>query len=200
MKIFELTSAGTPTNLDEVIRAIRRDCKPFLSQSKRRQLFRGTARKKSDWFEAYPRTNRRPLNSPKPMTENFNELIRRAGLTANRTNSFFVTTDFEQAINYADGNGDILHVFPNGTLRFTWSTQYDDWFNHFEEVEHVSMEHGNDLMDAELEILFESLKGNDDSFSQALESGHEIMIQNHCYFINMDLVSDKILEKIYEGF
>lgn len=197
MKIFELTASGNPSELDEMIHAIKRDCKPFLSQSKGYRLFRGI-RKKEDWFSAYPRLDRRPLSSSDYITKYYNRLIERAGLTANRNNSFFVTSDDDIASLFAPK---VYLTFPNGKLLFTWSTRIDDWFNYFEEIENQANETDDqEILDNEMELLFNSLKGNDDSFRAALESGHEIIIQNHCYFINEDVITDTILEEIYEGY
>lgn len=107
------------------------------------------------------RSNRRPRDQDPSVHREMNNMINKAGLLANRSNSIFVTGDYEMASEYAL-SGTPHAVFPVGECYYTWAENVQDPM--------VDFDHGTV---SPSEVIY---KGDDGSIRTAIKSGHEIMI------------------------
>lgn len=131
-----------------------------------------------------PVVDRKPVDSPTFLHNNFNSIIRQNNLVANRSNSIFTTGSREMSLRY----GNPYVILPIGNFHFTWSTDFKDWFKI------ASLRGKPELLNAQLDELSNSLAGDDESLIEAIKSGHEIML--HCpngYFI----VPESVYEVIF---
>lgn len=148
----------------EFVQQIMEKCKPYLSEINgdlgNYPLYRGTRRKHKPGTKlthySEPRT---PVDTDLETHDLFNQIIQKAGKTADRSNAIFTSGSLAVAKRY----GDTDLVFPIGNFYYTWSTEVADWYA---------------ILQSELENLEYSIKGDDNSLKQAIKSKHEIMI--HC--------------------
>jgi hypothetical protein len=134
------------------------------------------------------------------------------GFKALRSNSFFVTGDYEQAMKY----GNVYVIFPKDGFYYTWFEGTKDLFNHLDDelqdnTEFGSMEWASPSEDAgtdyqgmiqyfvdNIDRLMETAKPRSDGLETAITMPREIMIANTTYWaLNFnvfgDLISDYIL-------
>ena len=188
MKIYEIDYKPQKIDMNvdnfrgrELNEYIKKNCKQWLAATSGthpsspsmtgNMIYRGVSSKKP-YFMQSVRSDRIPKDSSMEVHDAFQGAIRSAGKKANRANSIFVTGNYR----YAATHGEIYAVFPMGNFYYTWHPDHHDWTS--------------DWMDGDLEIwgdtpfpvglkMFENtIKGDDGSLNDAIDSGNEIMI--HC--------------------
>lgn len=108
---------------------LKDNCSPWLQQTNNGDLvvYRGfnddSRIKKAPAFIKAVRQNRKPRDSYLSDHNYFNEVIRRCGKKANRSNSVFVSGSMQEAEHY----GFVYIVIPIGDFNYTWSTKFSDW-------------------------------------------------------------------------
>lgn len=105
---------------------IREHCQPWLKVSRdgAMEVYRGVSGVSAGVFMKPIRNNRKPLHSSALVQEFYDRVIGFAGGIANRTNSAFVSKDFETTTMY----GEPFVFLPLGEFHYTWATDVDDWF------------------------------------------------------------------------
>lgn len=204
MKLFEINNS-----IKDHIDLVKKNCKPWLKKAGgfENLAFRGLKNPIDEtFFKKSIRKNRNPRDSKKIVHSMWNKIIKNAGLTANRSNSAFVTGNIYDAGYY----GDIYLFFPIGNFKYTWSPLFRDWnydlhpaqvdlISFFKKIKNITNLSPEEIMekyninyntmsksihDIDLQILYpfyedilqNNLKGNDNSLKEALNSGKEIMI------------------------
>lgn len=185
MRIAEISRFQKKTPKDQLIRFLKLNCRPWLSQTNNGKLIAyrgvGTPRNHNDWYIVEVPQNRNPRDST---SEHHNKLISRiqkAGGIANRNNSIFVTGRPEQALAFAVSKefhrGKIFAVVPVGNFNITWSENFRDWIY--------------DLAATEINQIKTS------NLQAAIQSGHEIMINSsYAVLIDIDFYKRHVLKEL----
>lgn len=126
-----LAASGRPIKMDNVFKAIAKNCKQIIkvykelnrnSFNKQRFMYRGI-RSSSDALYGKPFDARKPKDSNRDLHELVNGTIKNLGFEANRENAMFMTGDRSQASGY----GNSLYVmFPVDGFTYTWSQEEKD--------------------------------------------------------------------------
>lgn len=111
----------------EVLKYIKRDCKPFLKaiepKPHRNMIYRGYKSIES-WFLKTTRADRKPKDIGEGLHNDFDmEFKKRFGYKA-RSESFFATGEDEEASMY----GEVYTIFPVGDFKILWSPKITDLF------------------------------------------------------------------------
>jgi hypothetical protein len=110
----------------KVCRFIEENCSEYLRYMKKSSslLYRGSRDidPKTVYFIGASRLNRRPLDTPKKIQKNVDELLSLGGCKAIRSNSIFCISNSLGA----DGYGHIFCIFPCDGFSYTWS-KHEDW-------------------------------------------------------------------------
>lgn len=142
---------------ERTVADIKQKCGPWLKAVGKDIVFlRGYGAVKSWVFQRDTRTDRRPRDSGQDSHDAMNAAIAEAGLTANRSNAVFVTSDGDFAGSYSDDTATYI-VFPVGEFNYTWSPDVEDAIHGAEGVQ---------------------WRGDDNSLRDAAHSGHEVMISS----------------------
>jgi hypothetical protein len=143
---------------DKIVRFILDHCSEWLRAAGVRTVWRGVKNYgdvdpavRPDVFTRKVRTRRRVRDSNPKYHALYNQLIRLAGGTANRTNSMFVVGNRHQAGGY----GATYAVFPIGPFTYTWSPVWEDWYTTHQED--IGYEPLFDLMKPEIVKKIESI-------------------------------------------
>lgn len=115
------------SEIEETIQAIKRDCKPYLKESRNQFLFRGTKKPfQGLMITRTPRQDRRPLGTP-PEWHNWadNYLLNKFGWRG-RSQGVFVAGEEEAVRIYGGFMGTYL-VFPIGPFEYIWSPLIRDF-------------------------------------------------------------------------
>ncbi len=130
------------------------------------------------------RPNRAPTDSPPILHKLFDNAIANAGLTANRSNSIFVTGSKDFAKKY----GAVFTVFPIGEFNYTWSSRARDWFMAFHNARPLDFVTVGSLTEYTYNRLL-TLAKEDPLFDQAVEKwDNDKLVQNYLEYkanINM---------------
>jgi len=161
---------------DKVADAIRDNCSQYLNMIDplKHVLFRGI--KLRDTFPAFSvtgtRENRTAIDIPRDLHNQFIEIIKTKGLTANRDNSWFGTGEVDQADYY----GEVYVAFPTDGFHYTWSPEISDLFGFISDYIYGDDKQETDFaMEEARQIARKSYRGDDGSLAKAIESGYEIM-------------------------
>lgn len=145
---------------EHTVAQLKQRCAPWMrdSSSLNKYVFlRGYGDAKGFAFERATRTDRNPRDSSREMHNGMNAEIEAAGLTANRSNSVFVTSDGEAAESYST-TGATYIVVPVGDYSYTWSPDVADATLEW------SPDEGTTWMGTDIQ--------------KAAQMGHEVMIQS----------------------
>lgn len=166
---------------------IKDNCSPWLNQTKNGKyvVFRGDQFVYSGNAVALKkvRPNRRPSDTNLESHKVMVNLINKLGLTANRHNSAFVTSNFEEALAY--GNYGYV-TMPVGEFNYTWNPKISDFFveiidgdSRWKKLMYSTNTPLKHLLssDDELSKIIRSYQGDDGSLLKAIKSGNEIMIK-----------------------
>lgn len=158
MKMRELFESDD----EDMIAAIKRDCKPFLKECRDNMvlnlMMRGMKGKGDEIFKQSVRQDRKPLSMPGDKHKAFDDWsLEKFGFRA-RSQSVFVTGSYDDARSY----GHPYAIFPIGDFEFIWSPEVGDLF----------MYHTTSNVD------FDDLGYKDTDLKAALELENEIMV--HC--------------------
>ena len=181
----------------KVAKFIKEHCQPWLSQTRNgyQVVYRGLkgvnnfgedARLADNFaFIKDVRSDRKPKDTAPSLHALFDELIAKAGKVANRSNSMFVTGSPSRAKEY----GKLFVVFPVGEFNYTWSYEYEDWYN------------DAPADDPEFEIFFPKyIEGDDNSLKKAIDSNNEIMIKcKAAVYINDHFFTNYVLPLLVNG-
>lgn len=110
---------------DEVIAMIKRDCQPWIRESKGNVVQRGQ-NSRGPFARIEVRQDRKPLDSSDEFHAQLIDGIKQQGLVANRDNSLFVTGSWSQAASFGRRHGQVYCVFPIGEFKYTWSEGFKD--------------------------------------------------------------------------
>ena len=179
MKILEVIQNNASYEFKlfkDTLNAVRLECDDFMEYARAYgMLYRGT-RRLSGIFQEYPRDDREPVSMYPSIQHKMDNVLRKAGFSALRSNSFFVTGSRDSAFAY----GKVYYVFPKNGFDFTWSARYSDLYD---EDEFLST-----LDYTEYRQVIQNGKFYDDNLGAAIKSGHEIYILGECIFIAESLV------------
>lgn len=189
MKINELTERMAPHEYDveEITEVLIRDCSPYLNeingQVGKYTLWRGIQGTVAKGFGRKDArlAGRNPLNTRKPQhdiinkffVDNFEHPFR---------NAVFVTGDYMQAREYAQGGANPHAIFPIGNFEYLWHPLLDDMYN---EIANTAPAHTEKLMN--------NLKGGyrQDGITEAINrrGGIEIMLWcEEYYYMDEDML------------
>lgn len=160
------------------------NCEPWLSEmTTLRAMYRGTDRSlrlDDGWDITYVRSDRKPLGWTASM--DWDKLLMRAGKTALRANSIFVTGSDMDASDF----GQVYSVVPIGPFNYTWIVGIDDANVWYDRMVYMYLEQGAPAHEIRQRIydhihtdLITNVRGDDRSLHEALATGHEIMIRPH---------------------
>lgn len=108
----------------QLANTIKTQCSDFLNEMKaaNKFMYRGRSNSSLTAFRSTTPKNRYTKDSDQAETKKFNELLTSLGLSANRSNSIFVTSDKKHAQHY----GNLYMIFPKNTAQYTWSSEFKD--------------------------------------------------------------------------
>lgn len=229
MKLYEID------NSESIADKIEKDCQPWIQKvNPTNFVYRGMKIKDPEHIQIInTRKDRKPKDSSWNKHHLLNILIENAGLSANRNNSAFVTSQSKMARKF----GTVFIFYPIGDFNYTWSPYNSDFFQtlelfgnvlsitkeNFEDIKQILLKKLNfskfekppyewenynviksevnfetflqtvqenlgtnyilnyfDISDYHLNKWF---RGDDGSLKNAVDSGHEIMIECEKYYI-----------------
>jgi hypothetical protein len=188
MRLYEILSNGN--DLSNIISILKKDCAPFIEVLKKnhgKPLFRGSDSGKPDNGQIKlisPRVNRKPKDTPNDI-HNFMNRQFEAKFGFPYRDGIFVTGVQRTAAFY----GSVCVVFPIGELKYIWSDLVDDLlyvieriYSH-EDFDDTDTVNQNPQLAQEFIDLVDSYKS--DNLDRAISTGHEIILANNCYMINL---------------
>jgi len=191
---FSMPKAKQPKDPAKVAAFIKKNCQPWLAATNNGKdiVYRGIHRPRDPQsFVRRVRKNRRPLHSSKNLHGILNSIITVGGKTANRENSV-ATSGFARRTNmYGDRT---FVVMPIGPFNYTWHIDFGDWAedfihtyansadSHQRELVSYMLDHPETITkewldDTYGEFLLKGLRGDDNTLSQAIHNGEELMIK-----------------------
>lgn len=110
----------------DFVRRIKKNCEPWLKQTNFGELivYRGVDNIDQKIQRKRVRKRRKPRDSKMEWHKLFNDLIAEKGLTANRSNSVFVSGKRDNVYEY----GDEFIILPIGNFNYTWHKEIADWW------------------------------------------------------------------------
>lgn len=150
-------------------------------------LFSGR-NKEEAWFEGQSRNDRKPLDSPIGFHNLLNKVFDSCGMTANRSNSFFVTPN--PAVAY--GYGCPYAIFPKNGFQYTW-TDFKDLasFHASGILSPLVLDYRRATPDDAEEIfrqIVTTICPRNTDIHDAINMHHEIMIHGAYYAIHTSLM------------
>ena len=115
--------------VDMVIELIKKDCQPWLNEANR-FAYRGIMERNKAIFTKQVRQDRVPRDTSLNFQIAVDEMLERAGFTALRRNTVFVSSSESQAADYAFNS--VFLVFPIGEFSYTWNKYYNDLIDLYE--------------------------------------------------------------------
>ncbi|WP_300760234.1 hypothetical protein [Janthinobacterium sp.] len=167
------------------------ECKPFIDQSHGAFLYRGIQRPEGkfkmetpeDYEYAYRMTvrkDRRPLDTDIEDHRAVDEFLKLQYGIAGRSQTVFVTGD-----DYvAEGYGEVFLILPRGEFKFLWSPDIGD-------LAGINIPRGEEMID-----VVERSEFRTDDLHEAIQSGHEIMLDCKDYYAIKDSHSMRRMIKI----
>jgi hypothetical protein len=123
------------SNIEQLTDILRKDCDPFLRETKRVKdfVYRGVRRVKGSHpmdglYQIKPRKDRKPVDIPIKLHDEFDELFRREFGWNVRSEGIFATGKRSTASGY----GDVYLFFPIGRFDFIWSPYIKDLYDELE--------------------------------------------------------------------
>lgn len=117
------------THGKKIVAFIKKNCKPWMKEvgNSKNRVYRGFNSVDSGKlaFTKVTRPDRKPKDSSKRDHDIMNQIIDVAGKTANRSNSMFVSGEYDVAVSY----GSAYVVIPIGQFDYTWHTEISDWMD-----------------------------------------------------------------------
>lgn len=210
--------------IQEIVYNIKRFCQPYMKMNPDfidNPLFRGKDLDGEYWIDESSPTNRVPVDMPRNMSAIIDSGMKAAGLKATRTNSLFCTGAYRQADQY----GDLCVVFPQGDFNYTYSDVFTDLYTQREDVffkiiypaiidktefdkEIISdmfyrRRHGEiDSMlkpnNIDKSVIVNMIKEyfTNTGISDAIYTGHEILISNDCILVDKDFFDEYIASEL----
>lgn len=186
-KQFLNENESTVITLEDMLDA----CKPFIDQSRGAFLYRGIQRPEGKFKMETPeeyeyaylmdvRKDRRPLDTDIDSHRTVDEFLKVQYGIAGRSQTLFVTGDD----HVADGYGDVYLILPRGQFKFLWSPDIGD-------LAGINIPRGEELID-----VVERSEFRTDDFHDAIQSGHEIMLDCKDYYAIKDSHSMRRMIKI----
>ncbi len=183
MKIIELIESE-PTDRDEILKLIKKDCKPFLQRIGNKigsyKLYRGMgfAENKDTIVRKSVRLgDRRPMSTAQSKHDRYNKFFVTMFGEPFR-NALFVSGDEDMAKYY----GEPYVIFPIGDFDWVWSTAINDIAMDIRWPDvngWVNMPPDQITVDEKLGSLNYTINSN---FIGAIKSGNEIMIRGKEYY------------------
>jgi hypothetical protein len=201
MKLHEIVDISKYAH---IVATLQADCAPYIAVLKQMHnpeaaLFRGSDSGQPDVGHIKliePRTNRNPLDTPKPIHDFINDEFEERFNYPYR-NGLFVCGNSKTASAY----GALCAVFPIGPLKFIWSSTIEDMSSRVTAImDKIEYEHDDDESDVdyddlgdpnvnkELATMLENFvisKYSNTDLAAAIASRHEIMLANRCYVVNI---------------
>lgn len=177
---------------------IKRDCQPFLSQSKGLPLYRGLGHATEDMYKKSIRLNNRtPKDMPLKIHNKLNQyFLMKHG--AKFRNALFVSGDDSVASEY----GSLYRVFPIGNFEFLWSPMVSDLYTEWEDYD-PGYNWNRDSEEMQAEKYKKSLKKFHDDILKsnyttsnlpaAINSRNEIMLRGKQYYALEETIADSVL-------
>ena len=137
MRLFNTLLQEIEGNQDDII---RRDCQPFLVETKGNILFRGSVQHIKGIKKIDPRSDRRPTDTPGWAHKMLDGAFKKKFGWNARSEGVFAT----RSINNAEVYGVAYEFYPIGKFKYVWSPRIDDlydalsfktWFNHPENLQ-----------------------------------------------------------------
>jgi hypothetical protein len=129
------------------------------------------------------RIDRRPTDTSEEISNLLDTGLLKSGFTALRSNSIFCASRAITASMY----GKVYMIFPFNGFKCTYNIKYDDFFTDF--VSEANRDEMNNFKIDTQSSSFADDHGFSDNFTQALASGHEIMITGEYYaFYRADFI------------
>lgn len=159
---------------EDIVKLIKRDCKPWLKQAGKNLVYRGTGNKEI-FVKKQVRTDRYPLATPDAFHDYIDNKMKEKGFKARRKNSVFVTGDLSEAKRYGYGT---YVIFPIGDFDFTWSPKIMDLY-----YEIPATVAGPDKVDDQYASIDQKIKKYINvNLIEAIKSNNEIMIRCDYYY------------------
>ncbi len=123
MRLNEYLIESTIDTWGDIETKLNRNCKKFMDEKV--MLFRGTKNKNVQDIGFFtPRTNRRPLDSPRFLHVRFNKASKKIFGWKARSEGVLVTGDKSTANSY----GDVNIFIPKGDYQYIWAPKVKDLF------------------------------------------------------------------------
>lgn len=178
--------------LSTVMDAIKTNCGEFLSYiraaGKHRPLYRGISGRNPTFMEVRGRQTRTPVTLSQQDHDMTNDFLARSGMTANRDNSSFATSN--QFV--AQAFGSIYLVFPKDGFAYTYFED-DDYIQSMRVFRNkmVQMREPLDGDDAKYRLWLSIANPHDDSLEDAINNGYEVMFTGDYYAVKKDFINSQ---------
>lgn len=130
MRYHQLLESDQFDSPKEVIAFIKANCQPYLAENPTlKELYRGV-NETDEVLIKDVRSDRRPRNTDDKLHDIINSSMDKAGFTALRNNSVFVTFDYGTAIEY----GKLYIMFPIGKFDYTYSNTIVDLYGQADKI------------------------------------------------------------------
>lgn len=185
--------AGHKEKHADVVRLIREECKTACAtyQKTGLRLYRGVSPDRGTFIQGKPREDRQPRDMPPSIHRAIDETMKEMGFAAVRSNSLFATSDENEASSY----GTVYVIFPTDGFDFTYFqdakdlfTKANDFLKDFKMTPFPSHDDGSpspesvEFFMGHLPAFVKGCMPSNQSFEEALESRHEVMLANCFYY------------------
>ena len=109
--------------LTDINSLIESECKPWISASKGKPVYRGV-KGKPDNFKGTVRTDRKPMDTDIKIQEFIDDIMQKKYGLKPRSSGLFVTGDRAESFNY----GKAYEIYPIGKFKFLWSPKIKDLY------------------------------------------------------------------------
>lgn len=107
---------------------LKKDCKPFLSQIRKKPLWRGMYQKPDSYDIRVPRQDRRPMNTEPELQKILDDIFKEKFGWKPRSSGVFVTGKRREAEKYGRSARTICTIWPIGNFKFLWSPDVLDLY------------------------------------------------------------------------
>ena len=204
MRIFEI-SPGEKEEIEDAKTKIYQILTTECSQSLRaflntgKFLYRGYTYVQHNAFKGMSRTDRRPLSFDKERGQKIDDMYNDLGLVP-RSKSIFCTSTYSDAAFYTSytvspgtqapgekgGDKNVYYIFPVNGFKFTWCKNANDLFGEWSPFDDEMIDN------MQYHDIAEKYGLNNNNFTEAVNSGHEVAINGTYYAFKVDMYTPVI--------
>ncbi len=193
-------------NKNSIINTIQTKCSDILSVYQKNQVYLYHGGKLGDTPQMFKTEKKRiPKDTPENIQKFVDQLLKKAGFTALRSNSLFCTGDINEAWGYGSYNAPYI-IFPFNGFQFTWSKIINDFTLYFGLTdmfianEYFALVNGipkptKTLTDMTPKQFISKFKFSNTNITAAIKSKQEILISGKFIAVPLIPKNKKILTK-----